>query len=65
MGIRELRKDIGRKVDEAHYLKQAVIVTKSGTDWAFLGPVEWLHEREQMQATLAAYLEKYGPLEST
>lgn len=55
MGIRELRRDIGRKVDEAHYLKQAVLITKNGTDWAFLGPTEWLAELE-------AYRAKYGPL---
>lgn len=56
MGIRELRKDIGRLVDEAHYLKEPTIITKNGTDLAFIGPVEWLAE-------LKAYRAAYGPID--
>lgn len=55
MGIRELRRDIGRLVDKAHYLKQPTVVTKNGADLAFIGPYEWLAELE-------AYRAKYGPL---
>jgi antitoxin (DNA-binding transcriptional repressor) of toxin-antitoxin stability system len=54
MGIRELRQDIGRAVDEVHWLKQPKVITKNGADVAALIPHEWLVELE-------AYRAKYGP----
>jgi hypothetical protein len=58
MGIREARVGLGRYVDQAHYLKQATVITKNGVDMAFVGPVEWLQERDELEA----YRAKYGPL---
>lgn len=58
MGIREIRRNIGTCVDEAHYTKTPTIITKNDKPLAFIGPYEWLAERDE----LAAYRTKYGPL---
>jgi antitoxin (DNA-binding transcriptional repressor) of toxin-antitoxin stability system len=41
MGIRELRQDLGRRVDAAHFLKEATVITKNDEPRAALVPYEW------------------------
>jgi PHD/YefM family antitoxin component YafN of YafNO toxin-antitoxin module len=51
MGIRELRQDLGRRVDAAHFLKEATVITKNDEPRAALVPYEWY---ERMLAAEAA-----------
>lgn len=49
MGIVDFRKNVGNRVDAAHFLKEPTIITKGLHEEprAMLIPYEWLHELEE------------------
>lgn len=44
MGVRELRNDLGRRIDAAHFLGEVTLISKNGEVRAALVPVEWLRQ---------------------
>ncbi|MFE7330802.1 type II toxin-antitoxin system prevent-host-death family antitoxin [Streptomyces sp. NPDC057565] len=45
MGVRELRDQLGRQVDEAHYRGTHTVVEKNGEPRAVLVPYDWWSAR--------------------
>jgi prevent-host-death family protein len=41
MGIREVREQLGRRVDAAHYLGEPTVIEKNGEPRAVLVPYAW------------------------
>jgi prevent-host-death family protein len=47
MGVRELRENLGRRIDAAHYLGGVTVIEKNGEPRAVLVPyAEWAARRE-------------------
>ena len=42
MGVRDLRNDLGHRVDAAHYLGEVTVVTSNGEPRAAVVPYAWL-----------------------
>ncbi|MFE7330794.1 type II toxin-antitoxin system Phd/YefM family antitoxin [Streptomyces sp. NPDC057565] len=45
IGVRELREQLGRRVDAAHFHQQQVVVEKNGEPRAVLVPYSWWQEQ--------------------
>jgi hypothetical protein len=45
LGVRELRDQLGRRIDEAFYRDAFVIIEKNGEPRAALVPIEWFHQQ--------------------
>jgi prevent-host-death family protein len=45
-GVEEFRKDLGKRVDEAHFTGAVTVVTKNGEPRAVLVPYDWYREAE-------------------
>jgi len=44
MGIRDLRDELGDRVNAAHYSGEPTIITRNGEPWAVLVPYQWWDE---------------------
>jgi prevent-host-death family protein len=44
MGVRELRDQLGKRIDAAHYLGESTVIDKSGEPRAVLVSYEWWRE---------------------
>lgn len=47
MGARELRDQLGRRIDAAHFLGEATVIEKSGEPRAVLVPYTWWKEQTE------------------
>lgn len=47
MGVRELRDQLGRRVDEAYFRGEHTVIEKSGEPRAVLVPYSWWHEQQE------------------
>lgn len=47
MSLREVRDELGRRVDAAHYAGEATVITKNGEPRAVLVPHRWFMEQGQ------------------
>jgi prevent-host-death family protein len=55
MGIRDLRDQLGKRVDAAHFLGEATVIEKNGEPRAVLVPyAEWAARQEGNSRRLAA-----------
>ncbi|MEV5012477.1 type II toxin-antitoxin system Phd/YefM family antitoxin [Streptomyces sp. NPDC055692] len=53
IGVRELREQLGRRVDAAHYRGEHVVIEKNGEPRAALVPYEWWQEQTGQSETEA------------
>lgn len=51
IGVRELREQLGRRVDSAHFRGEHTIVEKNGEPRAVLVPYEWWLQRTDHAGT--------------
>lgn len=47
LGVRELRDQLGRRIDEAYYRGNFVIIEKNGEPRAAVVPIDWFRENYQ------------------
>ena len=50
MGIRDLRNELGRRIDAAHYLAEGTVVTANGEPRAVLVPYDWWAKQEAAES---------------
>lgn len=47
LGVRELREQLGRRVDEAHFRGEHTVIEKNGEPRAVLVPFDWWQQRTE------------------